>query len=333
MRLGLGKVVTLVVSLWSAWLGAALAPDRFLPAFETGMKEAATAGDDAYPRAAEFEYVFFGGIVGEYLKPLGHFADMRAELFRLGVPRAQTHLYFPRSTRTVEENARGFVRESLVSLASRTPRKLVIVAHSKACLEVLAFALAHPEFVEKRVEALFLVQGPFGGSPLADYLMREALPEWRAGRGTRLGMFLFGKIAGALHPWIRGVESLTTSASNRRNEGWRALGADVAEKLADKILYVQSFVDAKRATARVRVGAHFIESLGRVGDGAVALDAQKGCIGKHCVVLPDVDHSLPCSRLLTWRSPRRAWAFAQAVLASVGRDLATSGARAAGASP
>ncbi len=45
-----------------------------------------------------------------------------------------------------------------------------MIAHSRGACDALAFALDHPGFVRDRVEALFLIQGPFGGSALADYL-------------------------------------------------------------------------------------------------------------------------------------------------------------------
>jgi pimeloyl-ACP methyl ester carboxylesterase len=46
----------------------------------------------------------------------------------------------------------------------------VVVAHSRGACDALAFALSEPEFVRDRVEALFLLQGPFGGTALADYV-------------------------------------------------------------------------------------------------------------------------------------------------------------------
>ncbi len=82
---------------------------------------------------------------------------------------------FPSSEETVEESAEAF-RRRVFSVASEGPEPLVIVAHSRGACDALAFALAEPAFVSDHVAALFFVQGAFGGTALADYVVGEGHP-------------------------------------------------------------------------------------------------------------------------------------------------------------
>ena len=51
-----------------------------------------------------------------------------------------------------------------------------MIGHSRGACDALAFALENPEFVADHVGALFLVQGPFGGTGAADYVVGEGPP-------------------------------------------------------------------------------------------------------------------------------------------------------------
>ena len=92
-----------------------------------------------------------------------------------GVPRRSIHLISPSSRETVAGNAK-WVREQFEAVADEGPEALVVIAHSRGACNALAFALENPEFVRDRVHALFLIQGPFGGTGLVDYVLGEGPP-------------------------------------------------------------------------------------------------------------------------------------------------------------
>src|SRR5262249_34070830 len=124
-------------------------------------------------RARGFRYVFVGGFRAGPMP--GYFAQNAAELRAIGVPRRRIHFLFPSSRHSVEEN-RAAVRDELGRIAEEGPERLVVIAHSRGACDALAFALHGPQLVRDRVKALFLVQGAFGGTGLADYLLGTGEP-------------------------------------------------------------------------------------------------------------------------------------------------------------
>ena len=53
---------------------------------------------------------------------------------------------------------------------------MVVIAHSRGACDALFFALTDARFVSKHIQALFLIQGPFGGTGIADYLIGDGPP-------------------------------------------------------------------------------------------------------------------------------------------------------------
>ncbi len=154
----------------------ATADDAVTPAEFQGWFDAAAAGSLHIPvvvaaRASQYQYVFIGGFGGE--SAAGYFAQNVKELRNEGVPRAAIHVIKPSSDETLAGNAES-VRDALHAFARNSSEPLVIIAHSRGACDALAFALAEPAFIRDHVRALFLVQGPFGGSGLADFLTGAA---------------------------------------------------------------------------------------------------------------------------------------------------------------
>ncbi len=143
-------------------------------------------------KARSFRYVFIGGFRNERMS--GYFAQNAATLRALGVPHRQIHVFNPSSSLSIEENA-AEIRSSLLEIASKGPERLVIVGHSRGACEAMAFALGNASFVEDQVEALFLVQGPFGGSGVAEYVLGDGV---RMDRRMPLRHRVFGYLLGRL---------------------------------------------------------------------------------------------------------------------------------------
>jgi hypothetical protein len=77
--------------------------------------------------------------------------------------------------------------------------------------------MREPEFVGARVAALFLVQGPFGGSGLADYVLGEGTPmDGRMAAAPRITAHLIGRRERSLRGRGRraGLSDLTSEASS-----------------------------------------------------------------------------------------------------------------------
>ena len=87
------------------------------------------------------------------------------------------------------------VRDKILGFAGDRPERLILIAHSRGACDALTFALREPGFVRDRVEALLLIQGAFGGTGLADYVLGEGEPmDDRMSQGHRFlaqGMGVF----------------------------------------------------------------------------------------------------------------------------------------------
>ena len=150
--------------------GPSISPTAFRTSFDQAL-----AGKLSMPVAAKlaakgYRYVFVGGFMNEGMSE--YFKQNARELRTMGVPRKAIHYVYPSSHETIERNAVA-VRERFHEFAALGPEKLVVIAHSRGACDVLFFALTDPQFVSKHIQALFLIQGPFGGTGLADYLIGE----------------------------------------------------------------------------------------------------------------------------------------------------------------
>src|SRR5262245_59081069 len=136
--------------------------------FERQVKAPTPLPAAATAAARQYRYVFVAGFLNEGFQ-IGYFNENRKALVSAGVAPDAIHVVFPRSGNGVEDNVTE-LRRSIPELAARGPQKLVLVGHSKGAVEALALVAAEPAFVRARVQAVFLVQGAFGGSGIADYI-------------------------------------------------------------------------------------------------------------------------------------------------------------------
>jgi pimeloyl-ACP methyl ester carboxylesterase len=172
---GIGQAIALITTLLAGGADVVPAVD---PAEFRGWFDAAVAGRLRVPpavaaRARGFRYVFVGGLRNERMP--GYFAQNIKELEARGVPGGAIHEIYPSSHATSEAN-RDAIRAEFRAIADAGPEPLVVIAHSRGACDALAFALREPEFVRAHVAALFLVQGPFGGTGLADYVLGGGTP-------------------------------------------------------------------------------------------------------------------------------------------------------------
>ncbi|WP_435018380.1 hypothetical protein TA3x_000352 [Tundrisphaera sp. TA3] len=225
-------------------------------------------------RARAFRYVFVAGFRNEKIR--GYFAQNTAELVRHGIPRKRIHVINPSSSRDDEANA-AEVAGQVAEIAGEGPERLVIIAHSRGACDALRFALGHPEFVAERVEALFLVQGPFGGSEAAAHAvglgtaMDRKMP-WRA----RIVAHLAGKVIRATTkgPSRAVLGGLAPGPAWSRWEEQLALHPDAFARVGRRTFYITSEIEPDRLRLARRAIARYLKTYHGPSDGMVMVADQ-----------------------------------------------------------
>jgi hypothetical protein len=307
------------------WGGTAAGPSVTADEFQ-GWFEAASQGELRIPkpavrRARGFQYVFVGGFrVG---RMPGYFAQNADELRALGVPRRSIHFLYPSSRRTVEENC-GAVREELLRIAGDGTERLVVIAHSRGACDALAFALNEPEFVRDRVEALFLIQGAFGGTGLADYVLGEGEP--MDAQMPQVHRWL-ARAIGALERLLLkrgrhgGLVGMTRDASRAYWNDLLEAHADAVPLVGPKVYYIESRARPADLALFQRAMAWYLGAYYGPNDGVVAVDDQTiPGIGKSLGVL-EAGHADLTRRFPATRSKRRLRrALIRSIVMTVSRD-------------
>jgi hypothetical protein len=294
-----------------AYFEAARAGKLFIP--EEGLEE-----------ARRYRYVFVGGFHNERLP--GYFAQNARELRAKGVPKDAVQFIFPSSHDTVAGNAR-IVREQFEEIAGQGPEKLVVIAHSRGSCDALAFALQNPEFVAEHIHALFLIQGAFGGTALADYVVGEAPPmDRRMPLGYRVIGNALAKGEGFLldHGKHGGLASLSRRASR---EFWHDLLEESSVAIpivGPKTFYITSQIEPSGRRLLQRPIASYLEIHVGENDGVVGLEDQSlEGVGKVLAVL-DAGHTDLTNRFPSGRAAQRMRkGVIDAIIMSIGEQEAS----------
>jgi pimeloyl-ACP methyl ester carboxylesterase len=251
--------------------GPSVTADEFQGWFEEACRSELAIPRPIARRAQTFQYIFIGGFrVG---RMPGYFAQNARELGALGIPRRSIHFIYPSSDRTVEENCIT-VREELFRIAARDSRRLVVIAHSRGACDALSFALNEPEFVNDRVEALFLVQGAFGGTGLADYVLGGGDP--MDGQMSRAHRW-FARAIGAFERWVfrrghhDGLIGMSRDASRAYWADLLKVHADAIPLIGPKVFFIESCARPKDLSILQRAMAWYLEAYYGPNDGVVAV--------------------------------------------------------------
>ncbi len=275
--------------------------------------------------ASHCRYVFVGGFLNEGMSQ--YFKQNARELRLLGVPRAAIHYIYPSSHESVEGNAE-LVRGEFQKIASEGPENLVVIAHSRGACDTLAFALQNPEFVASRVEALFLVQGPFGGTGVADYVTGEGppidslLPFPHRVVALALGRIEESKLARGKHG---GLTALTRRASRAYWEMALKENQAAIKVVGPKTFYVTTKTKPSHLRLFLKSTAFYLGAHFGPNDGMVAIDDQTVAgLGTVLAVLDaghtDLTHRFPSA--LPNRRLRRA--LIDAIVMAVGQPVRDS---------
>ena len=301
-------------------------PTEFETWFDAAKRGPLPTTPEVARKAAGYRYLFVGGYRNERMP--GYFAQNLAELRAMGVPRGSIHVIQPSSGRTSAENARQ-ICERVRSIAEQGPEKLVVIAHSRGACDALGFAITNPEFVRDRVEALFLIQGPFGGSGVAEYVLGRGTPmDRRMPLRHRILGHLAGRVARSMAR--RGgrdvLEEMTTESSRAYWSRMLAEHADALPVVGPRTFYVRSTIEPSKLRFVRRAIAWYLATYHGPSDGMVALADQR-LPGVGTVVADldaahgDLTHRFPATRAS--RSSRKA--LIRTIFRTVGRapDLAS----------
>ena len=225
-------------------------------------------------KARSFHYVLVKGFLGEVGG--GYYADNRNELQAWGVPNSHIDIVSPSSHRSFVDNLPLLTNKFGKHFVG--DEKLVIIAHSRGAVDTLAWALYNAGPIQKYVKDIFLLQGAFGGSGVADYFAgcgHEV--DSRMEKYTTLFPILRNIYYGYyLNLWLgTGLGSLRRDNSSRF---WRQMLSrfqDQIPLIRDKIHFVTASIsDPDRASFILRPTAWYLKTYYGPNDGLVAIDDQ-----------------------------------------------------------
>jgi hypothetical protein len=293
--------------------------------FDAACAGKLTIPEEALEEARRYRYVFVGGFHNERLP--GYFAQNARELRAKGVSRDAVHFIFPSSHQTVAGNSR-IVCEQFEDIAALGPEKLVVIAHSRGSCDALAFALQNPEFVSEHIHALFLIQGPFGGTALADYVVGEGPPmDRRMPLGYRVVGHALANVEGYLlnHGKHGGLPSMARRASREFWDDLLEENSAAIPIVSPKTFYITSQVAPSGHRLFQRPIASYLEVNIGENDGVVALEDQSlEGIGKVLAVL-DAGHTDLTNRFPSGRAAQRMRkAITDAIIMSIGEQRASN---------
>lgn len=292
--------------------------------FEVWYRRAVT-GDLDIPRAVErrargFRYVFIAGYRNESIS--AYFSQNIAQLKRRGVPADQIEVIRPESIRDDAANAETLDLD-LRRIAAKGPEKLVLIGHSRGACDALGFALDHPGFVLARVEALYLIQGPFGGSEAAAHLvgtgtaMDRRMP-WPARLIASLAERVVRRSAGS--GGSRVVADLVPDRARRRWGDRVAACPEAAAIVGPKTRYITSVTRPARLGPIRRAIGRYVATYHGASDGIIRLDDQAVPGLGTVVATVEAGHADLAYRTFRLRRTRRLReAVADAIVMAVGQ--------------
>jgi pimeloyl-ACP methyl ester carboxylesterase len=251
-----------------------LAPEQFRAWFDAARRGKLEIPEEVRRNARRFRYVFICGLFNDQMS--GYFAQNVQELRARGVPQQSIHLVRPDSRRTVAGNCES-VRSELQTIATRGPEQLVLIGHSRGACDALAFALRNPEFVKQHIRALFLIQGPFGGTAVADFVAGEGQS---IDRRMPAGYRLMGRVIGGLEPQVLEDDTHQAIASLNRKDSesfWKEAiltHSAAIPVVGPKTFYVTSRTKPSHHPIFQRVTGWYLGTYYGPNDGLVTLEDQ-----------------------------------------------------------
>lgn len=245
------------------------------------------------PELSPLHVVFVAGFMNELIP--GYFSDNVAVTRELG---AETSVLLPPSSGALASDVALVQRE----IAARSGTRVVLFGHSKGGAAVLLTVLEHPELVlDGPVEAVIVLQGAIGGSPLADGLSKVRP---LAGPGMRSLTTEQSK-----HTFTTALQKLSTSLTRAQ---W--------DRLFSRVFYLRSAHGDTTLAAELALTELALRGQGP-NDGLLPPAEMKLGFGVDLGVL-DADHAaLTVGSFLATSTSSERRAFTFSLFREVGRQL------------
>ena len=283
-----------------------------LPEYRSNDSDRATSGDhrrvmkfsadfDAYrsnweKRAEEkkkldqYEIILVAGWGNEYFKK-SYYSDFAAELVEeFKVPPSQIHRIFPKSDKSISENAEVLYKE-IKDAQKNGDHKIILLGHSMGGGVILRTLFAHPDLLKgDRLEKIVTVQSPLKGTPTASFfhkvenvvqdaeIQADSVLNYINRADKRDSRRLDRRPTGASSMMADQTHTIVT-------EGLSQLSDDERAAIDNRLFYVRTYSKANRT----KLGHWIISGL---NDGTVPFNSQHiRAIGKELAVLPDIGHT------------------------------------------
>lgn len=225
-----------------------------------------------------YQFLFLGGILGEVLekKYIGNYLKENCDLFKENGINNTTYKTLP-SKRSAKDNS--IILLSLIEkLVRKTTKKIIIFAHSKACLEVLLALKADHELFKKSVHKIILTQPPLKGAP---YFKSY-----------------HSKILDRVWP---GFSCLTQNYYKEDIQDVLIKNPKYESYIEENLLIIKGYKENfKNVSWIIKLPYSLCRSLGDHSDGLVRIQDQEIEIEKYNSILLQLDHSdLYCSNRLS----------------------------------
>ena len=306
---------------------AAIDPSDFRRWFDLAARGKLRFPAETRRNAETYKYVFVGGFLGE--DSGGYFAQNVEALRDLGVPEDSIRIVQPSSAESLAGN-RDAVSAAIHEVAV-IDGPLVLIGHSRGACDALAFALEEPEFVRDRVAAIFLVQGPFGGTGVVDYVYGEgeAMDRRIPARARLMGGLIAARFRSQAEAGPgAGLEGLGRDASKTYWEDALADHEDAVRIIDPKVYYITARVAPARQRFFRKPPARYLTAYYGPNDGFVAVEDQSlPGLGRSLGILDvghtDLTHKFPAARA----KPKLRKALARSIAMAVGGGQVESEAK------
>ena len=251
-----------------------LSPTAFTGWYNLALRHRLTIPRQAAQNARGFDYVFVAGFLNEVFPD--YFSDNIHQLKANGIAEEQISILFPPSADGFSPD-QDYIGASLRTVVARAGGQIVLVAHSRGASDLLAYLVRDSKWAMEHVRAVFLIDGTFGGSGVADYLL---------GQGPAIGSdipFLPRELdrllADATREWLQpyiqaGIESLSTARNRAR---WRKLLIDYPQgeaRLSDRVYYICSQETPSLKAPLFYATESYLQTYYGPNDGMVTYDGQ-----------------------------------------------------------
>ncbi len=304
----MSKTILVFIFLSMAFKSYAWSFEKKFKEFQ--QEEKSSLKEDIKSRAAQYHYVFIPGFLNEGMP--SYFGDNITALQSVGIKNDSITVLSSSSLTAPLENVHS-LQQQIKQLPDS--KKLVMIGHSKGAVEALLFAMDNPSFVQKRVQAFFLVQGAFLGSPIADYL---------AGKGRAVDgripflsrVFFYG--ANFFLSRLIVTNGLLALTSHNISEFWYSKNLDLnhINTLDKKVFYIKSRQNYRYMSTFIDSAGRYLETYYGDSDGLVVLEGQSlSLVGRTIATIDGADHTdLMLSYPISNREKKYRFAFMNTLL-------------------